>query len=790
MMISAEQTRVFCGSCVALLLALLHVGAAYGGEERGVVLVKNGKPQATIYHDRECGEAAKTLAKFLKQMSGAELPLREVAGKDEARGSPGAVVLGALAVKLGAEIPPASVSREGFHLKAGAGKVLLAGESPAAVEFGVFEILERLGCGYYFDHQLGLVVPEKKTVVLDPVDTSQTPSFETRRISGSAWSAYTLWKRWNRAGGRAATTRHAWAGLVPANKYAAAHPEYYPLRSGKRNPRRQLCSSNPDVIRIATRTVLERFAAGIESQSLSPDDGGGFCECARCKALDVPGYFEPSSGRINVTDRYMRFWNAIGNAAHEKYPGRRLHFYAYSDYTLPPKRVREAAPNLMMWIAPIRHSRVHAMSGTKQSWRREALKKAILDWSKVVQQYGYRTYNFNLAECLVPFSKVTIWKNDIPWLHANDCTGLNLETIHSIAIMAPTIWISTRLAWDVRADADALMTRFWNDLFGPRAGPVMKRYWDRLDAAWVNSPTGSGSFFSVPPVFTETLLRDCRADLEQAKKMLSDKTRQERWALFEHGFRNAEMYMAMHRALNAGKYVQAARIYEDLEDHVEEQVQRKWANAYTLRYLRRFAARAPREAGDRASGGNEVVATLPDVWRFRRDEKNEGEAQGFFGPKEIGQWRDVRTFSATLDRQGIPDKMTYLWYRSAFTAPAAFRGRALWLWFGGVDKQLKVWINGVPVEATVMNRKTGKRERTVLAPGGHSRPVEFEITNAVTYGKPNRVAVWVDHTSLSELALGGIVKLVFVYAAAPGRPLVSFQPEAGTGMQLSPGKKK
>ncbi|MCX7016207.1 MAG: DUF4838 domain-containing protein, partial [Candidatus Sumerlaeota bacterium] len=590
----------FAGGIARLAVVALVSTAAAPAAGDGVTLVEAGRANAVICFSSGSKEAADILGRHIRQMSGVNLLIQEVASKAEVQDAVAAVILGEAAREFGLRVDGSSPSHEAFHLKTEGNRILLDGDSPSAVEWGVYEILERLGCGWYFDLPAGEVAPKRETITLPPVDTTQSPAFETRKLWGSGWTGPSDFKRWNRTGGIEAQTSHAWSRLVPPKEYGQSHPEYYPLRNGERSPGRQLCTTNPDVIRIAQDYVLKRLEEGAPSVSISPDDGGGFCECDRCRALDTPGYLEPSSGRICLTDRLMEFFNQVAGPAHERFPDRRVNFYAYADYSLPPKRVRAASSNLMAWMTPIRYCRIHGMAGEEDCPRRQSLKATIQDWAQVVRQFGLREYNYDLAECLVPFSKIHVWRSDLPWLHEAGCRAVNLESIHSIAVMGPSIWLSARLAWDVNADVDALMKRYWNDLFGERAGPVMKRYWDRIDAAWAHCPSHAGSFFCVPAVYTDELLKACRNDLNRAKDLIDDDAGRERWAIFDSGFQNAELYMNMLRLFNAGKYPEAAEALGRLRTHLAEALAKGWLNKYSQSYLERFAAAAIDQAAARA----------------------------------------------------------------------------------------------------------------------------------------------------------------------------------------------
>ena len=126
---------------------------------------------------------------------------------------------------------------------------------------------------------------------------------------------------------------HNWKNLVPKNLFFESHPEYYALINGERNPK-QLCTTNKDVIQIASEKCIEFFDKNPDAYtySLSPNDMYGFCGCDNCRALDrVSG---------SITDRLMVFFNAVAENVTAKYPDKKLAFYAYLNYTDIPKSVK------------------------------------------------------------------------------------------------------------------------------------------------------------------------------------------------------------------------------------------------------------------------------------------------------------------------------------------------------------------------------------------------------------------------------------------------------------------
>jgi beta-galactosidase/beta-glucuronidase len=157
-----------------------------------------------------------------------------------------------------------------------------------------------------------------------------------------------------------------------------------------------------------------------------------------------------------------------------------------------------------------------------------------------------------------------------------------------------------------------------------------------------------------------------------------------------------------------------------------------------------------------------VLQVLPDRWRFIFDEAGAGNDRGFQNIDfDDSKWALVSTRDITLDTQGF-DKQTVLWYRTHFTVPA--KHEKLTLFFGEVDGASEVYVNGKRLDlsspdapkaatkpATIANsRTTVARSRT---------PFHANITEAVRAGD-NVVALRVDHTKMTDLSLGGILRPV------------------------------
>jgi hypothetical protein len=733
-----------------LILAVLSPAPAAPGDPAPsrVEVVRDGKAVAAIWCRGDGKEAAADLAMHLEGISGAKIEVNP--GGEGRRPDEGvaAIVVGSLALELGLPSPPAIPSGDGYRILTKGAWVLLAGESPQSSFHASSHVLESIGCRWFFDNPLGVVIPSAKTVTIGPLDVSERPDFLSRNIWGPNWGGKE-WKRHNRLGGLSLPTGHDW-GHLPPSRHEADHPEYYALRGGKRVPGGWLCTSNPEVRRLFAAALSEDIRGkGTMGISISPPDGTGYCECEACRKEDVQTSIEPSSGRVSISDRYLRFFDAVAGAAGPANPKAILSFYAYADYSLPPREIRASSPNLCAWIAPIRFCRFHGLHDPRCR-SRGICRDAIEGWKRAVPMVGLREYNYNLAEATVPFSKVTILKEDIPWLKAQGCIGLNIECLAFWHLYGIHTYLAARLAWDADADVRAILDDLYEKLFG-RAAPHVRSYWERVDRAYREADVHAGSFYGLHAVWTPTVVESCRADLEAAEAASDGGLGRRRVAMFRAGLESVLRYLALRERIDRCDFAGAAEVYDAWIAHLD----RLHAEGihpvaeYKRGYVPRFLGPIVESGRQRTSGGRRLLLQLPDTWSFRYDPEDRGEGLGWGISESVGEgWRTVRTWSATLNEQGVDERFTWMWYRVSFPVPPDLPEGPVHLWFGEIDgRRCKVFVNG---------RLAGEIQ-------GSRKPCEVEVTGMLVPGRENTVAVKIDHSRISELYLGGILRPVMLY---------------------------
>ncbi len=335
---------IWIGS-LALLLPAAYLNAA---ELR---LTSEGKPTAAIIlsSERKPNDMSfKVLVTYVKEMSGAELPVLRESDLGEAKIENGKLALpagkstaetfvvlgdGPLTRKLGVSID--NLGPGGIAVETGENTIALAakydgldnGRYPAHGR-AVFRLLEELGCRYLWPGETGKVVPKKPTIVVPKLNVRFTPPVGQRNIRFAAISSprntqgfTTLgvtpddyrakiaplkltelennWSAWQFFGGSVGIGGgHAGSGLHGGwDEHGKTHPEWFALQpDGTRdqtnaNGRWQLCVSNPALVDQVANDLIARLEGKPQPPiSLSPNDGGysNFCLCDACKKLDPP----------------------------------------------------------------------------------------------------------------------------------------------------------------------------------------------------------------------------------------------------------------------------------------------------------------------------------------------------------------------------------------------------------------------------------------------------------------------------------------------------------------------
>jgi len=464
--------------------------AADGKTDYAIVIPSTPTPQ-----DRK---AAEDLAFWLGEMTGAKFP---VVADSEAPGET-EICIGRTDRLAKADVPQAQadLGDDGYAIGvAGKRLYLLGGRKRGAIN-AVFALLEEdLGCRWYptlnmkdgvpIPDPTANSIPQTRSLRFQPVPRSYVPPF-MYRAPGYVNAYEPVWALRNRIHGAYPDPfPEEWGGdvdwrgfahemgrLVPASEYFEEHPEYYSQVDGKRATR-QLCMTNPDVIRVLTENLRSRLRESphVEFADVSPNDGGGHCTCPDCTALNEENG-SPSGSQIH-------FVNQVAQGLEKEFPGVKLMTAAYMDSKNPPTKIR-AHKNVAIFLANDAHSWLKPLVPfTTASWDfSEGYRQAIVGWTHVCDTILVWDYFTNFQHFLAPMPNLHVLEPSVRFYEKHNVKGIYMQGGYIAAgeFYPMRTWVIAKMLWDPSRSVDDLVQEFILGYYG-KAAPAIAEYRALLD---------------------------------------------------------------------------------------------------------------------------------------------------------------------------------------------------------------------------------------------------------------------------------------------------------------------
>lgn len=770
--------------CVGLYLVLFFLLITNMMAEN-IELIRDGKAHGVIYVSDINSEgsitdaldlAVEELNGHLQRMSGVELEVQRVKDSSQVQG-PG-IVLGAVAVQMGAKPEKTSMSHEGFRLLTKDGLVLIGGESDDGVLFGVYTLLREFGCDWVFPGEIGIVAPEQKTLTVVKIDRSEAPGAAIRTqwygggrkaVSEEEEADFIQWQRRQGRGEYehpALKARgHYWNTVIRKHKEEFdANPSMYALvklPSGalvRKGP--QVESTHPRVIELIAQDIRDLFeknkwphdkAVGFP---IGPADGSSFSYSEESRKANVDR-IDPMSGREDVSDLMVLIANKVLEALGDEYPNVYLGYYIYAQYSQYPVRYKPH-PRIVPVFASINYSRVYS-SVDPRSKMRATHRKAVEQWAKLAKEQGNymisRDFNYNLADGMSPITKLRFWGEEIPFYHKAGVFAYIVNSSKDWANSAAQSYVLQRLMWNPELDWKQLLSEYCEKAYGAAAAP-MEAYYLGLVETQGNARQEAGSFHVLPLIFDETFVEESRKRLEEALKAAGTDADRERVGFVREGFRSLELYLEYFQAAIAFDFTKAKRLIGEMKAHQERMIKRnsQLASRGGGRYIERFLEDFAENAERYSSGDYQIVERLPDALPTLFDPNQIGEDMEYFHPAIEGEtWIRTKTFSSTWDAQGLGNlrggkRGGAVWYKHQFlleTKPAS-----LALFLGGFDDEARVWMNGKFIGSS------GRQ---------FSKSAVFDVSDTIQEGNNSVTIEVVRNSWLNELGTGGLLRPSFFF---------------------------
>lgn len=496
------------------------------------VLVRDGKAAARIIlppepHEME-QEAAQELNRHLEKSTGVPLPVSSAV-----EGTGPAIWIGAQSDGLRKDLQIETLAFGGFVIDSSGDRLVLAGSVPEGTLNAVYAFLEDVvGVRWYVPTELGENVPRHRTIAIPAARRRDEPRFVNRRNHGidlSIRGAGATWRQRNRITSHSLDVpfnrySHWLYKVLPPSKYGETHPEYYPVRGGKRfvpdkdNAQNwQPCTTNPDVVRLTIEAARRWFAEHPRSNffSVGMNDSAAFCECSACRALDLPG--AEFRGRKMISDRYFTFVKQVADAVAKTHPDKYISCIAYSVVEEPPRKVR-IPKNVAVIITQ-----------DVAQWHDPEYKAKDMEfataWSKAAGAFG--TYDYTGLTWIMPRVYPHAMAESLRFYDRIGAVAVTNEAFPTWWYAAPQMYLRARLMWNPKQDADGVLNEFYTGFFGP-GRDAMKTFYQLLERCMMKKRSGRwfeglGCALQQMNLWEREDLEECRRALQGARAAVKGK---------------------------------------------------------------------------------------------------------------------------------------------------------------------------------------------------------------------------------------------------------------------------
>jgi hypothetical protein len=497
--------------------------------------------------------AASELAAYLGRMTGQPVALVEglpAGGSElELRAGPGLPLGGTaggaasapagMAAELAARVrplPPPYAARPGadaFLWRTGAGEAAIVGTNPRSVLFGLYDLLEALGCRFFGASGDDEVVPgltddpfaragERFEQASFPfrerhfLEASRRPDGRIdveaarreidfaakRRMNGFSFHIEDFapdpadWRvvleelvpEVARRGLMPGLGEHGGYPLwLPPERYAAEHPDWYAEVNGQRvgsfrgQGRYQFCTEHPQALATFLDNMVDFLRANpaIQIMHIAPEDVGRWCECARCAP-------------IPVADRYLRVDNAIAERVLAVRPDVWVTHLVYANHAELPVDERPS-PRLNVSFVPFGRDYGHPFVDPRANMRFSAHPwslELIQAWARLCAETGAGFVEHSKAFRnrwttfrLLPLPHLAA---DLRWWQSIGAGGFNApQEGEGSWVKHLNSYVLARLMWDLDGSTEALLDdyfeRYWAGL-----GPSVREIYQAIAEALPN----------------------------------------------------------------------------------------------------------------------------------------------------------------------------------------------------------------------------------------------------------------------------------------------------------------
>ena len=283
---------------------------------------------------------------------------------------------------------------------------------------------------------------------------------------------------------------HSFFQVLPPEKYAKDHPDWYSEIDGKRTGGGQLCVTNPEMLKeyVANTLKLLRESPDCDAIQVSQNDAGeaGVCRCAACLAAkEAEGAW---------SGPYLTFANKVAAAIEREFPHVTVDTFAYMFTRKAPKTVRPRH-NVVVRLCDIECAFNRPLADPAYEVNRTFVRD-LRDWSRVASGNLYLwDYQANFRSYMMPHPNLQVFSDNLRLFREAGAVGV-FEQGDAMCpagdFCALKCYVTSHLMWDPSKDWRSLADEFLVGYYGAAAAPHLKRV--------LEVSAGSASRTDVPPM--------------------------------------------------------------------------------------------------------------------------------------------------------------------------------------------------------------------------------------------------------------------------------------------------
>ncbi|MBP5639373.1 MAG: DUF4838 domain-containing protein [Victivallales bacterium] len=254
----------------------------------------------------------------------------------------------------------------------------------------------------------------------------------------------------------------------------------------------QPCWSTPASVTIAVDNIRESLNKnpvhpihGKRYQvELSVNDNGGCCQCTDC--LKAVNGKRNTLGHPDYSELYWTWINNVAMELKKTHPEIYIVAYAYREVFNPPsfKLPSNVLPQICREI----------LIGSRVPSEREKIEKTLKMWSEKADKLFLYDYldNIGLTRYVYMLPRVHIksYADMFKMAWNYNVRGVYLEADNDIPMSGPTLYLISRLYWNIDADLDAHFREWCERAVGKKAAPFLMEYYQEWERYWLRPEIG------------------------------------------------------------------------------------------------------------------------------------------------------------------------------------------------------------------------------------------------------------------------------------------------------------